>query len=479
MVNNNGNSPHNGPRNGNGRHKPAATSEQIARLFNAQPPHDHAAECALIGSMILDWRVIGDVLDVIKSADDLYKPAHAAIYEKLIGLYNKGQALDMVMLRSDLDVSGMLDQVGGLDYLIELAESVPSASSAVYYAKIVANAARKRELARVGASIMEGAHGPDDAAELIDRAEASVFGIGERGATGSEPTRAGDILQDVYDALQTDEGNRPGVESGMIELDEMTHGLQPGDLVVIAARPSMGKTAFALQIAAHAAGCCRVPTALFSLEMSRQQVGLRMMCHRAGVSMHAVRRNMLTQDQFAKLSLSVGELTDAPLHIDDTPGLSLMQLRAKARRLSARHEIKLIVVDYMQLMTCPGAESRQQEVSNLSRGLKVLGRELGVPIVCLSQLNRKAESRSDNRPKMSDLRESGAIEQDADVVMLLHREDYYHKGEEGYVDTHIAEVIVEKQRQGPTGVVKLVWDGPTMTFKTLAYSSVSEQSGMW
>lgn len=471
----------NGNGKSNGRHKPAATSEQIARLFNATPPHDHAAECALLGSMILDWRVIGDVIDIVRSADDLYKQAHAAIFEKLVALFNKGQALDVVMLRSDLEIAGMLEQVGGLDYLLELAESVPSAASAVYYAGIVADRARKRQLARIGAQIMETAHGPDDAADLIDRAEGLVFNVSDRGTVRGEPVSVGSVLQDCYDDLQTEEGQRRGIETGMIELDEMTNGLQPGDLIIIAARPSMGKTALSMQIAEWAAGTTRQPTAFFSLEMSRQQVGLRMMCHRAGVSMHAVRRNMITQDQFAQLSLSVRELSEAPLHIDDTPGLSIMQLRARARRLAARHGLKLIVVDYLQLMTAPGAESRQQEVSGLSRGLKVLARELNVPVICLSQLNRKAESRSDNRPKMSDLRESGAIEQDADVVMLLHREDYYHKGEEGYVDTGIAEVIVEKQRQGPTGVVKLVWDGPTMAFKTLAYSSASggEHGGMW
>jgi len=259
-----------------------------------------------------------------------------------------------------------------------------------------------------------------------------------------------------------------GLETGFYELDEMTNGLQNGEMIIVAARPSMGKTAFALNVAEHIAANNQKPVAVFSLEMGRQQLAQRLLCSRSTVDAHKLRRNTLSRDDFGRLAQAVGQLSEAPLYIDDTPGLTLLGLRAKARRLAARHDIAAIFVDYLQLMSAPGSESRQQEVSTISRGIKALARELSVPVVCLSQLNRQAEAREGHRPRMSDLRESGSIEQDADVVMMLHREDYYHRGEDGYEMTHVAELIIAKQRNGPTGAVKLQFDGATTRFNNLA-----------
>ena len=301
----------------------------------------------------------------------------------------------------------------------------------------------------------------------MDKAERAIFEIAESKTT-RDAAELGELLQETYDKLQSDEGMRTGIETGFGELDEMTNGLQPGELIIVAARPSMGKTVLALNMAEYMSATSKQPCAVFSLEMSRQQLAQRLLCSRSGVDSHKLRRNMLGPDDFGKLALTVGELSEAPLYIDDTPGLTLLGLRAKSRRLAAKHDIKAIFVDYLQLMSAPGSESRQQEVSNLSRGIKALARELNVPVICLSQLNRAAEQREGHRPRMSDLRESGSIEQDADVVMMLHREDYFHRGEEDYEDTNTAEVIMAKQRNGPTGTVKLHFHGSTTRFHNLA-----------
>ncbi len=442
---------------------------ELGALFDKLPPHAIEAEQSLLGSMILDWRVCGEVLQIIRGGEDFYKPAHAALYEVLQELYDVQQSIDLVQLNQKLIDKGMMDQVGGVPYLVELAESVPSAVSAPYYARIVREKALIRSLIEAaGRTLHEAYHLDDPAVDLLDRASQALFAIQEHGRP-EEAAELKQLLQETFDRLEADDGRAvSGIESGFFELDEMTNGLQAGEMVIIAARPSMGKTAFMLNIAEHMTATNKVPAAVFSLEMSRQQLAQRLLCSRSGVDSHKLRRNMLSRDDFGKLSMTVGELSDAPLYIDDTPGLSLMQLRAKARRLAMEKHIKAVFIDYMQLMSAPGSESRQQEVSNLSRGIKALARELSVPVVCLSQLNRQAESREGHRPRMSDLRESGSIEQDADVVMMVHREDYYHKGEEDYQDTNEAEIILTKQRNGPTGTVKLTFHGATTRFNNLA-----------
>ena len=442
----------------------------VAELFNKLPPHAVEAEAALLGSIILDWRVAGDVLQILRGADDFYKPAHAALYETLLELYDQHQSIDLVQLNQKLVDKGMLEQVGGLEYLVELAESVPSAASAGHYARLVREKSIVRRLIEVSGDVLEAAYNSaEPAQELLDQAERKIFEIAE-GRGDAEAQSLSDLVSETLEAIQNAQDGRlmAGVETGFFELDEMTNGLQAGEMIILAARPSMGKTALALNIAEHMAMELKQPVAVFSLEMGRQQLAQRLLCSKSGVDSQKVRRNLLSQGDLAELQYASVALSEAPMFIDDTPGLSLLALRAKARRLAARHGIKAIMIDYLQLMSAPGSESRQQEVSVLSRGIKALARELGVPVICLSQLNRQAESREGHRPRMSDLRESGSIEQDADVVMMLHREDYYHRGEEDYVDTNIAEVILAKQRNGPTGTVKLTFHGGTTRFHNLA-----------
>ena len=447
----------------------------LSGLFDKLPPCALEAEAAVLGSMILDWRVCGDVLQIVKGGEDFYKPAHQIIYKVLIQLYDEAQSIDMVQLNQKLVDKQVIDQVGGIDYLMQLAESVPSAVSAAHYARIVRDKSMLRGLIEATGKILHDAYNADiPAAEMLDMAESKIFEIAEN-TQSSDASDISSLIQEVYTKLENADGRQVGgVQTGYFELDEMTNGLQPGEMIIVAARPSMGKTAFALNVCENIAATNNVPCAVFSLEMGKEQLAQRLLCSRSGVDSHRLRRNMLTQDDFGKLVMAVGELSDAPLYIDDTPGLTLMALRAKARRMAARHDIKLIMIDYLQLMTAPGAESRQQEVSNLSRGIKALARELHVPIICLSQLNRASEGREGHRPRMSDLRESGSIEQDADVVAMLHREDYYHRGEEDYQDNNIAELILAKQRNGPCGVVKMHFDGGTTRFNNLAYAEASD-----
>jgi replicative DNA helicase len=458
-----------GRRRGKGGGRRPIEAAELAKLFERLPPHALEAEAALLGSMILEWRVIGDVLQIFRSEEDFYKPAHSAIYRVLVELFDKHQSLDMVQLTTRLKDLNLLDDVGGLDYLLELAESVPSAASATHYARIVRDKATMRRLIEAAGRILYDAyHSGEGAANQLDIAERMIFELAE-GKSSEEAAQLKDLLQETFSRLEAHDGKSvTGVETGFFELDEMLNGMQAGEMLIVAARPSMGKTAFALNIAEHVAATNKQPVAVFSLEMSRQQLAQRLLCSRSGVDSHKLRRNMLSGDDFAKLSLTVGELSEAPLYIDDTPGLTLLQLRAKARRLAARHHVQAVFIDYLQLMSQPGAESRQQEVSNISRGIKALARELSVPVVCLSQLNRSPEGREGHRPRMSDLRESGSIEQDADVVLMLHREDYYHKGEEEYQDTNVAEVIITKQRNGPTGMVKLQFNAGSTRFNNLS-----------
>ncbi len=432
-------------------------------------PQAIEAECALLGSMILDWRVIGEVVQIIESPQDFYDAKHTALFEVLVKMYDQNQSLDLVQLKHHLEDRGLLASTGGVEYLVELAESVPSASSAAYYARIVRDKAVLRHLIEAAGEILNQAYtGVASVGALLDEAEQKIFSLAET-RINQDAAELKALLQETYALLEAHDGRQlTGLETGYYELDDMTNGLQNGEMIIIAARPSMGKTALALNIAEHITAVNHQPTALFSLEMSKQQLAQRLLCSRAGVDSQKVRKHNLTADEFGQLALVVGELSEAPLYIDDTPSLTLLALRAKARRLAARHDVKAIFIDYLQLMTASQAESRQQEVSTLSRGIKAMARELNVPVVCLSQLNRSPEGREGHRPRMSDLRESGSIEQDADVVALLHREDYYHRGEEDYQEKNTAELIIAKQRNGPTGKVELQFHSPTMRFNNLA-----------
>jgi replicative DNA helicase len=437
-------------------------------LAGRKMPASPEAEAAVLASMILDRDCIGPVIEILQ-VDYFSRTEHRLIYEALLGLFEsqKDITFDLVLLRDELKKLDSLDAVGGVDYLVKVAESVPTAANAEYYANIVRDKAMLRELARTCAEVMqEACDEAGQVSEKLDRAEQKIFAVTEKKITGSAvPIK--NLITETFEAIDARKGSHvTGLPTGFEELNQMLCGLQNGEMVIIAARPSMGKTSFALNMAEHQAADENIPVVIFSLEMGRQQLVERVLCSRSGVDSQLVRKGMLSTDQFGELTRAGGELFEKPLFIDDTPGLTPMMIRAKCRRLKSQYNIQAVYVDYMQLMSLGGyVESRQQEISTISRQLKALARELEVPVVVLSQLNRAAEGREGHRPRMSDLRESGSIEQDADVIMLLHREDYYHRGENDWEENNIAEVIIAKQRNGPTGVVELIFDGRLTRFK--------------
>jgi len=447
---------------------------ELGRLFEKLPPHAIEAEMSLLGSMLLDPQVIGEVVQVIHGSDDFFKPAHGAIYDAIVELYDKHSNLDLVTLHQVLVDRGILDAVGGEDYLSELALSVPSAAHAEYYANLVRDKGIIRQLISVAGDVIYDAYNsPDAAREILDQSEQRIFKIAERYESSSYASLA-DLLDETLRFVTNNEGPISGILTQFSEYDEMTGGLHAGELTILAARPSMGKTALALNMAEQIASAGR-PVGLFSLEMSREQLVQRMVAARAGVDVQKLRRNMLNRDELPQVRDACLELSQAPIYIDDLASMSLLQLRAKARRMKAKHDIDAIIVDYLQLVTLGfRVESRQIEVSEISRGLKAIARELEVPVVCLSQLNRGPEQREGHKPRLSDLRESGSIEQDADVVLLLHREAYYHKedptwAEENPDRANLADLIIAKQRNGPTGVCQLMWDNRSTRFKNLSW----------
>lgn len=433
--------------------------------YGRLPPQNIEAEQSLLGSLLLEKEAIGLVVQIIgrDRSDMFYRHDHRILYECVVDLYEQNQPMDIHVLEDELQRRNQLEAVNGRDYLIELVESVPSAANAEFYAKIVRDKAMLRDLIGVTGEIMQAAYDDSSPAqEIMDKAEQKLFDVTEqRVSSHAMPIR--DFLDETFAHLD-DPDLMGGVPTGFGQIDHMTGGLQKGDLVVLAARPSMGKTAFGLSLLEHIGidenNRKGLPAVFFSLEMSKLLIAQRLLCSRARVDMGRMRRATLNDHEIGLLHAAHAEMRDAPIYIDDTPGMSVMEVRAKARRLKMMHDIKIVFIDYLQLMSDPSnKESRQQEISSISRGLKALGRELEVPIVALAQLNRQVEGRSSNRPRMSDLRESGAIEQDADVIMLLHREEYYSdkKGEGGGDPSvkGVAEVIIDKQRNGPTGVVEL------------------------
>jgi replicative DNA helicase len=451
----------------------ADQGRDFSRLFDRQPPHAIEAECALLGSMILDWRVIGEVIQILNGAEDFYRQANANIYQVLVDQYDQQQSGDMVQLNQAMRDRGLLEQVGGTEYLIELAQSVPSAESSAHYARIVRDKAILRSLITACGKALETAYtSPEDARSQLEEVEKEIFALSRNRYTGGI-TDLKTLLQEAFDKITSRDGEGlTGLDCGFHDLNDRLNGLHRGEMIIVAARPSMGKTAFAMNIAEHIALMHRKPVGVFSMEMGKEQLAMRMLASRSGVDSERIRRNTISDDDANRLARTVGELSEAPIFIDDSPGLTMMTLRAKARRMSADHNLEVIVIDYMQLMsgsgTGRGESNRQQEVSEISRGIKALARELNIPVICLSQLNRGAEGREGHRPRLSDLRESGSIEQDADVVLLLHREDYYRqKNEEEFTPTNIADVIIAKQRNGPTDTINLHFDGPRTRFHDL------------
>jgi len=444
---------------------------EVGRLFEKLPPHAIEAEMSVLGSMLIDPQVVGDVIQIIRSGEEFYKPANGALFDVIVELYDKHARLDIVTLNQTLVDRGILEAVGGEQYLLEIVESVPSAANADYYARLVREKAVVRRLIDESARIIQTAYqSPERAEGILDEAERAIFAIAER----FDSTQTTSLAEEFERTVRfLEEGVvASGLSSGFADFDEMTGGLQDGELLILAARPSMGKTAFALNIALNLASR-QIPVGVFSLEMSRSQLAHRLIGGRARVDVQRLRRNMLGGEDNQRVVQACLDLRSMPLFVDDSASITLMQLRAKARRLKARHEIKALIIDYLQLITVGGrVESRQIEVSEISRGLKALARDLHVPVVCLAQLNRGPENREGHRPRLSDLRESGSIEQDADVVMLLHREDYYHREAEGYEPTNVTDLIIAKQRNGPTGAVRLVWDSRSTTFHDAALHDV-------
>jgi len=440
-------------------------------LMNRSMPESIEAEAAVLGSMIIDPACIGQVaLLVTESA--FYHFEHQRIFSSLVNLYENGGAIDLVLLRDDLKKRNELAEIGGVDYLKKLAESVPSSANHAYYAQIIKDKYLMRELIQASSDIINEAYSiegePD---EKLDIAEQKIFAVTQKKITGSAVAVKDLLVQTMHAIESRGSSHITGLATGYFELDEMTCGLQKGELIIIAGRPSMGKTSFALNIAEHVGADNNSPLAIFSLEMSKQQLAERLLCSRGHIDSQLVRKGMLSTQQWQEIVSTCGELSEKPIYIDDSAALTPLEIRAKSRRLKSQYEIKAVLIDYLQLMSVGGrVESRQQEISSISRYLKGLARELEVPVIVLSQLNRAAEGREDHRPRMSDLRESGSIEQDADVVLLLHREDYYHRGEPDYTDTNKAEVIVAKQRNGPTGTVELVFNDRFTRFENISYA---------
>ncbi len=441
-------------------------------------PESLAAEAAVLGSMVIDPACISEVVDQL-SAEAFYRVEHQIIYEALVALYerNRGEGIDGVLLRDELEKRGRLEEVGGLEYLGKILDSVPTAANVLYYTKIVKEKLTQREIIAAATEILEEACADEgDTEDKLDRAEQKIFSVTNK-RVASGPVELKSLLAQLYEDIQNREGKTiTGVETGYRELDEITCGLQNGEMIIIAGRPSMGKTSLALNIAEHAAIHNKAPVAIFSLEMGRSQLAERILCSQSRLNSHNVHRGLLNCDQYEQLINTCGILNEAPIYIDDTGGLTPLELRAKARRLKSRFDIKLVVVDYLQLMNVGAikAESRQQEITAISRYVKALARELNIPVVALSQLNREAENRDNHRPRMSDLRESGSLEQDADVVMLLHRDDYYKQNEPDFEPTNVAEVIIAKQRNGPTGTVRLTFLEKLTRFENLAAEHVQE-----
>ncbi len=445
------------------------------------PPHNEEAERSLLGALLLEPERVPEISESVKG-DDFFAARHSIVFDTLVSLAERSLPIDFVSVGEALAATGKFHQVGGRSYLVELSTCVTSSAHLKHHARIVAETATLRRLIREATEIIATAYStrPDGESvqKLLDLSENKIFQVSGESDRG-EATALSKAIEETFRRIDSasHRSGPTGLPSGFFDLDEMLSGFNAGDLIVIAARPSMGKTALVLNIIDHAAThppehVDHPPIILFfSLEMGQQSIVRRLLCTRAPVDAHKLRTGKIPNEDYSKLARAAGELAGTRIFIDDSPGLSVMALRSRARRLKQQHGLDMVVVDYLQLMSHPKAESRQQEISNISRGLKELARELDVPVIALSQLSRAVESRDDKRPMLSDLRESGSIEQDADVVLLLYRPEYYVRKEEQTAEIRgLAEVIVAKQRNGPTGDVKLQFFAPTMRFENRAPS---------
>ncbi len=431
------------------------------------PPHNIEAEQAVLGCMLIDSDIIPTVTEMIKG-EDFYRDDHREICEAILDITERAGPVDIITVSEQLQLRGTLDAVGGLDYLASISGAVPTTANAKHYANIVEEKALLRKLAKAASNISGMCYdSSDEAIYVLDRAEKSIFDILQKRSTQGF-THIKDVLLETFNRLEELYNSKSyitGIPTGFTDLDYKTAGLQNSDLILIAARPGMGKTAMGLNIAQYAAIRKHVPVAIFNLEMSKDQLVNRMLSSEVMVDGQKMRTGKLEDDDWNKVAQALAPLSEAPIFIDDTPGISVMDIRAKCRRLKLEKNLGLVVIDYLQLMQGRGrVENRQQEVSEISRSLKILAKELNVPVVTMSQLSRGPESRNDHRPMLSDLRESGAIEQDADIVMFLYRDDYYNPDTE---KKNIAEVIVAKHRNGSTGTIELRWFGEYTKFANL------------
>ncbi len=425
------------------------------------PPQAVDIEAAVLGGMLIDKSAIAKVIEVV-SDDAFYKEAHRKIFQAIIALFERSEPADIITVIEELRRRGQLEQIGGEVYLTELTMKVTSAANIEFHARIILEKALMRSLITASTDISSRAfHDTEDAFDLLDEAEQKIFRISESRLKKTYVSMKDAIFKtmEMLEGIHGKHSGVTGVPSGLAEIDNLTGGFQASDLVIVAGRPSQGKTALVLTISRNAAIMHSVPIGFFSLEMSAQQLVTRLICAEAQVNVHSVRTGKLAEDQWRRLSTRVGRLAAAKIFIDDTPGLSILELRAKARRLKAEAGIGMVVVDYLQLMQGPrNVQSREQEISTISRSLKALAKELNIPVLALSQLNRAVEARGDKKPVLSDLRESGSIEQDADVVMFVHRPEMFGiKEQDGEPTEGLAEIIIGKQRNGPTGVCKLAF----------------------
>ena len=432
------------------------------------PPHDAEAEQAVLGSMLTDRDAVISAIEVLKE-EDFYRTDNRLIYSAILNLYNRAEPIDIITVKSELESLGKFEQVGGMEYLATLPDKVPTTANATKYINIVEEKSTLRSLIKAANEIIDLGYDPtEDVDYVTESAEKKIFNLMQNKDKKSY-TPIKDILVDSFTQLEELYNRKQhitGVPTGFTELDNRTAGFHGSDLILIAARPAMGKSAFALNIATNAAVRTNVPVMIFSLEMSKEQMVNRILCSEAMVDSNKLRTGKLDEDDWTKLAGKIGQLAEAQIYIDDTPGISVTEIRAKCRKLKLEKGLGMVVIDYLQLVQGTNRRSgtREQEISEISRSLKILAKEIGVPVIALSQLSRAVEQRPDHRPMLSDLRESGAIEQDADIVMFLYRDDYYNQDSE---KKNIAEVIIAKHRGGSTGTVELLWLGSYTKFVNL------------
>jgi replicative DNA helicase len=435
------------------------------------PPQDVHAEQSVVGGMLLSKDAIADCIEVLKGVD-FYRPAHELIFDAILDLYGRGEPADAITVADELTKRGDLSRVGGQAYLHQLISSVPTAANAGYYAQIVAERAVLRRLVDAGTRIVQMGYGTGggDVEDIVNAAQAEVYAVADKRG-GEDYAILGDVIEATVDEIEHASGSAGemiGVPTGFTDLDALTNGLHPGQMIVVAARPAVGKSTLGLDVARSAAIKHKMATVVFSLEMSRTEITMRLLSAEAQIQLQHMRKGTMRDEDWTRLARTMGEVSDAPLFIDDSPNMSLMEIRAKCRRLKQRNNLKLVIIDYLQLMSSgKRVESRQQEVSEFSRALKLLAKELEVPVIAISQLNRGSEQRTDKKPQLSDLRESGSIEQDADMVILIHRDSLYEKESprEGEAD-----LIVAKHRNGPTDTIVVAFQGHYSRFTNMASS---------